>query len=136
MFTLKEALDTEVGHCETQDRQFVQLGDDIWGERQQAGQPVQLSVQPVPVPLGWVGFLVGRDGFPGEEMHRVEIDMSLSASVCLCLRKCSSNLLHTVCSSPQCTSKVRTFFGSEDISAGPHNFSVWGLKVGIRIGFR
>lgn len=72
-FTLEEALDAEVGHCEAQDRQFVQLGDDIWGERQQAGQPVQLSVQPVPVPLGRVGFLVGRGGFPGEEMDRAEI---------------------------------------------------------------
>lgn len=73
-FTLEEALDAEVGHCEAQDRQLVQLGDDIWGERQQAGQAVQLSVQPVPVALGRVGFLVGRGGFPGEDMDTVESD--------------------------------------------------------------
>lgn len=66
-FTLEEALDTEVGHCKAQYRQFVQLGDDIWGKRQQAGQAVQLRVQPVPVALGRVGFLIGRGRFPDKE---------------------------------------------------------------------
>lgn len=66
-FTLEEALDAEVGHCKAQYRQFVQLGDDIWGERQQAGQAVQLRVQPVPVALGRVGFLIGRGRLPDED---------------------------------------------------------------------
>lgn len=65
-FTLEETLDAEVGHGEAQHGQLVQLGDDIRGERQQAGQPVQLGVQPVSVPLGRVGFLVGRGRLPGD----------------------------------------------------------------------
>lgn len=64
---MEETLDAEVGDCEAQDRQFVQLGDDIWGERQQAGQPVQLGVQPVPVAFGRVGLLIGRGRFPDED---------------------------------------------------------------------
>lgn len=66
-FTLEETLDAEVGHGEAQHGQLVQLGDDIRGERQQAGQPVQLGVQPVSVPLGRVGFLVGRGRLPGDD---------------------------------------------------------------------
>lgn len=66
-FTLEETLDAEVGHGEAQHGQLVQLGDDIRGERQQAGQPVQLGVQPVSVPLGRVGFLVGRGRLPGHD---------------------------------------------------------------------
>ena len=69
-FTLEETLDAEVGNCEAQHRQLVQLGDDIRGERQQAGQPVQLSIQPVSVPLGWVGFLTGRRRLPDDETDR------------------------------------------------------------------
>lgn len=63
-FTLEEALDAEVGDGQTQHRQLVQLGDDVRGERQQAGQPVQLGVEPVSVPLGRVGLLVGRRRLP------------------------------------------------------------------------
>lgn len=73
-FTLEETLDAEVGDCEAQHGQFVQLGDDIRGERQQAGQPVQLSIQPVPVPLGRVGFLTGRRRLPDDETGRGETD--------------------------------------------------------------
>lgn len=63
-FTLEETLDTEVGDGEAQHWQLVQLGDDVRRERQQAGQPVQLGVEPVPVPLGRVGLLVGRRRLP------------------------------------------------------------------------
>lgn len=66
-FTLEETLDAEVGHGEAQHGQLVQLGDDVRGERQQAGQPVQLGVQPVSVPLGRVGFLVGRGRLPRDD---------------------------------------------------------------------
>lgn len=93
---MEEALDPEVGHCETQDGEFVQLGDDIWGERQQAGQAVQLGIQPVPVPLGRVGLLVGRGRFPGEEMDSGGGQMSLDASVCVCFCVCSS-LCYILC---------------------------------------
>lgn len=67
---MEETLDTEVGNCKPQHGQLVQLGDDIRGERQQAGQPVQLSIQPVSVPLGRVGFLIGRGRLPDDETDR------------------------------------------------------------------
>lgn len=66
-FTLEETLDAEVGHSQAQHGQLVQFGDDIRGERQQVGQSVQLRVQPVPVPLGGVGFLVGRGRLPNNK---------------------------------------------------------------------
>lgn len=66
-FTLEETFDAEVGNCKAKHRQLVQFRDDILGKRQQAGQPVQLGVQPVPVPLGRVGFLVGRGRLPDDE---------------------------------------------------------------------
>lgn len=64
---MEETFDAEVGNCETQHRQLVQFGDDILGKRQQAGETVQLGVQPVAVPLGRVGFLIGRRRFPEGE---------------------------------------------------------------------
>lgn len=51
LLTCEEALDPEVADTETQHGQFIQLGDDVWGKGQHAGQPVQLRVQAVPVPL-------------------------------------------------------------------------------------
>lgn len=59
--TVKEALDLQVSHAEAQHRQLVQPSADLLGERQQAGQLVQLSVQTVPVAFGRVGLgAVGR----------------------------------------------------------------------------
>lgn len=52
-------LNLEVSHAEPQHRQFVQATSDLLGERQQAGQAVQLYIQAVPVPFGWIG-LHGR----------------------------------------------------------------------------
>ena len=83
--TLKEAFDAEVGNCKAQHRQLVQLGDDIWGEWWQAGQPVQLSIQPVPVPLGRVGFLVGRGRLPGDEGREMDRVERVSGILCLCV---------------------------------------------------
>lgn len=68
--TLEETFDAEVGNCEAKHRQLVQLGDDIRGEWQQAGQPVQLSIQPVPVPLRRVCLLTGSGRLPGDEPER------------------------------------------------------------------
>lgn len=82
-FTLEETLDAEVGDCEAQHGQFVQLGDDIRGERQQAGQPVQLSIQPVPVPLGRVGFLIGGRRLPDDETGRGETDRQTGSDMCV-----------------------------------------------------
>ena len=84
--TLEETLDAEVGNCKAQHRQLVQLGDDIRGERQQAGQPVQLSIQPVPVPLGRVGFLTGGGRLPDDEMDgKGERDIWSRAGVRVCV---------------------------------------------------
>lgn len=71
---MEETLDAEVGNCKAQHGQLVQLGDDIRGEWQQAGQPVQLSIQPVSVPLGRVGFLIGSRRLPDDETDRGERD--------------------------------------------------------------
>ena len=54
-FTGEEVLGAQVADAQAEDGQLVQAGGDLLGERQQAGQPLQLSVQPVPVPLGRVG---------------------------------------------------------------------------------
>lgn len=53
--TREEALGAEEADTKPQDGQFVQAGDDIFGEGQQAGEPVQLRVQAVAVAFGWVG---------------------------------------------------------------------------------
>lgn len=67
LFTLEEAFDAEVGDGEAQHGQLVQFGDDVRRERQQAGQAVQFGVEPVPVPLGRVAFLVGRGRLPADD---------------------------------------------------------------------
>lgn len=53
--TGEEALGAQEADAEPQDGQFVQAGDDVFGERQQAGEPVQLRVQTVAVAFGRVG---------------------------------------------------------------------------------
>lgn len=53
--TGEEVLGAEEADAEPQDGQFVQAGDDIFGEGQQAGEPVQLRVQTVAVAFGRVG---------------------------------------------------------------------------------
>lgn len=53
--TGEEALGAEEADAEPQDGQFVQAGDDVFREGQQAGEPVQLRVEAVPVALGRVG---------------------------------------------------------------------------------
>lgn len=49
--TVEVALDPQVSNTEAKDRQLVQAGAGLLGERQQVGQPVQLAVQPIPVAL-------------------------------------------------------------------------------------
>lgn len=53
--TREEVLGAEEADAEPQDGQFVQAGDDILGEGQQAGEPVQLWIQAVAVAFGRVG---------------------------------------------------------------------------------
>ena len=53
--TREEVLGAQEADAEPEDGQFVQAGDDVLGEGQQAGQAVQLRVQAVPVPFGRVG---------------------------------------------------------------------------------
>lgn len=53
--TAAEALGAEVAGAEAQDRELVQPGHHLLGEGQQPGQPLQLPVQPLPVPLGRIG---------------------------------------------------------------------------------
>lgn len=75
---MEETFHTEVGNCESQHGQLVQFGDDIGGEWQEAGQSVKFSVQPVPVSLGWVGFLIGRGRLPDNEtQQRGEAEQTL-----------------------------------------------------------
>lgn len=54
-FTGEEVLGPQVADTQAEDGEFVQSGGDLLGERQQAGQALQLPVQPVSVPFGWVG---------------------------------------------------------------------------------
>lgn len=61
---MEEALHPEVTDAETQDRELVQLGDDVWRKWQQAGQVVQLGVETVSVPLGRVRLLGPHRGLP------------------------------------------------------------------------
>lgn len=53
--TIEVTLNLEVSHTEPQHRQFVQATSDLLGERQQAGQVVQLHIQAVPVAFGRIG---------------------------------------------------------------------------------
>ena len=54
-FTREEVLGPEVADTEAEDGELVQTGGDLLGERQQAGQALQLPVQPVSMPFGRVG---------------------------------------------------------------------------------
>lgn len=54
-FTREEVLGSQVADTQAQDGEFVQSGGDLLRERQQAGQTLQLPVQPVSVPFGRVG---------------------------------------------------------------------------------
>lgn len=53
--TREEVLGSQVADTQAEDGQFVQSGGDLLGERQQAGQALQLPVQPVSMPFGRVG---------------------------------------------------------------------------------
>lgn len=55
IFTREEVLGSQVADTQAEDGEFVQTGGDLLRERQQAGQPLQLPVQPVSVPFGRVG---------------------------------------------------------------------------------
>lgn len=55
LHTGEEVLGAEEADAEPQDGQFVQAGDDVLREGQQAGEAVQLRVQTVAVAFGWVG---------------------------------------------------------------------------------
>lgn len=54
-FTREEVLGSQVADTQAEDGEFVQTGGDLLRERQQAGQPLQLPVQPVSMPFGRVG---------------------------------------------------------------------------------
>lgn len=54
-FTGEEVLGSKVADAQAEDGEFVQSGRDLLGERQQAGQTLQLPVQPVSMPFGRVG---------------------------------------------------------------------------------
>jgi len=54
--TIKKTLGSQVTDAEPKHRQLIQFGDNILRERQKACQAIQLRIQTVPVPLGWVGF--------------------------------------------------------------------------------
>jgi hypothetical protein len=47
--TMEVALGAEVADCEPQDRQPIQLAQDVLLEGKQAGQSVQFGVQPLPM---------------------------------------------------------------------------------------
>lgn len=53
--TREEVLGSQVADAQTKDGEFVQTGGDLFREWQQAGQPLQLPVQPVSMPFGRVG---------------------------------------------------------------------------------
>lgn len=53
--TREEVLGSQVADAQAEDGQFVQSCGNFFWERQQAGQTLQLAVQPVSVPLGRVG---------------------------------------------------------------------------------
>lgn len=53
--TGEEILGSQVADAQAEDGEFVQTGGDLFRERQQAGQPLQLPIQTVSVPFGRVG---------------------------------------------------------------------------------
>lgn len=54
LLTSEEVLGPEVADTQAEDGEFVQAGGDLLWEGQKAGQPLQLSIQTVPVALGGV----------------------------------------------------------------------------------
>lgn len=98
-FTGEEVLGSQVADTQAEDGEFVQSGGDLLGERQQAGQTLQLPVQPVSMPFGRVGLgpFSRRLLHPDEHYTRrkkvnkqtdLRYDLSLgssrSVSFCLC----------------------------------------------------
>lgn len=55
-FTGEEVLGSQVADTQAEDGEFVQSGGHLLWEREQAGQALQLPVQPVSMPFGRVGF--------------------------------------------------------------------------------
>lgn len=53
--TVEVALDLQVPNAEAEDGQLVQPGPHLLCEGQQAGELVQLAVEPVAMAFGWVG---------------------------------------------------------------------------------
>ncbi len=53
--TIEETLDLQVPDAEAEHGQLVQPSSDLLGEGQQAGELVQLAVEPVSVAFGGVG---------------------------------------------------------------------------------
>lgn len=53
--TREEVLGSQVADTQAEDGEFVQSASDFFWERQQAGQTLQLPIQPVSVPFGRVG---------------------------------------------------------------------------------
>jgi len=54
--TIKEALGSEITDTEPKNGKFVQLVNNIWWERQQAGQAVQFCIKSVSMPLWRIRF--------------------------------------------------------------------------------
>lgn len=54
--TTAVAFDPQVSHAQSKDGEFVQTGANLLRKRQEFCQPLQLSIQPIPVALRWVGF--------------------------------------------------------------------------------
>lgn len=52
---MEVTLNLEISNTEPEHRQFVQATSDLFWERQQSGEMVQLHVQTVPVAFGWIG---------------------------------------------------------------------------------
>lgn len=62
--TVEEALDLQVSDAQAEHGELVQAGPDLLGEGQQAGELVQLPVEPVSVAFGRVGLdAIGRRRF-------------------------------------------------------------------------
>lgn len=55
ILTHQVALHLQVSDSQSEDGEFIKPGAHIFREGQQASQLVQLLVEPVSMPLGWVG---------------------------------------------------------------------------------
>lgn len=70
--TFEEALDLQVADAEAEDRQLVEPSPDLLGEGQQAGELVQLAVEPVAVAFGRVGLgAIGRWRFGAADTRKM-----------------------------------------------------------------